>query len=69
MMTPEEYRRLSESYQQAAAAAKDQLSSDQLRLLADSYMTLTRSTEVLNRSGRLLATLEQEKKKVSRSGT
>ncbi|RXH26703.1 hypothetical protein XH94_35465 [Bradyrhizobium zhanjiangense] len=63
MMTPDEFAQLAAHYSRAAEEASDSHSRYQLQMLADSYMTLAKSTLVLDRSGKVLEILERSRKK------
>lgn len=63
MMTPAEYVELSVYYSRMAETVRDSYSRYQLQMLADSYMTLAHSTQVLDRSSKVLDGLGQHRKK------
>jgi len=58
MKTPMEYWELAEHYWMAAAATSDPCSRNQLKTLADSYSVIAESTAVLNRTAKILRSLE-----------
>jgi hypothetical protein len=58
-----EYRKLAVHYGKSAERARDAYSRHQLQMLADNYMSLAKSTQVLNRSAKFLEALKQRRKK------
>lgn len=63
MMTAKGYRILAAHYSRSAEKARDSYSRYQLRMVASNYMTLAKSTQVLDRSAKVLEALEQSRKK------
>jgi hypothetical protein len=68
MMTAKGYRILAAHYSRSAEKARDSYSRYQLRMLANNYRTRAKSTQVLNRSARVLEALEQRRNKAASVG-
>jgi hypothetical protein len=60
-MTPEEYLELATYYERLAETVRDSRSRYEFRMLADSYMTLAKGIETLDRSAKLLKALERNR--------
>lgn len=63
MTRMEEYWELAAHYSRLAETANGALAQSQLQMLADNYMTLAKSTQVLDRSTKVLEALERHQKK------
>lgn len=63
MTRMEEYWELAAHYSRLAETANGALARSQLQMLADNYITLAKSTQVLDRSNKVLEALERHQKK------
>ena len=63
MMTVKQYLELAHRYSRSAETAPSSYSRNQLQMLADNYMTLAKSTLVLDRSAKVLEALEKSRNK------
>jgi hypothetical protein len=63
MTRMEEYWELADHYGKLAETANGSLARSQLQMLADNYMALAKSTQILDRSAKVLEALERHQKK------